>query len=241
MTGIIEKSALDGQMTYHAQLDKAMRAYIHAHTSEFVPEGVDAAEVEAEEAEEEQSRAATPGVGATADPATAAARERERARSHRSLQWAYDTLEGAMKVAKQSAEGALEILSDAWDGSSGATVLYFVIAALVVSNAWTLAMMGRREEAGRRKAVRQAEEREKWVQGIVQSLWEERAVMKGAPPYAPAPHTAVAKVGGEGWTGEVDELNRALDAIEARVLGLRKTIAENGQSARPTGDLEALD
>ena len=44
--GIIEKSCLDGQRTYHVDLEKAMREYIHEHLAEFVPEGVDAAAVE---------------------------------------------------------------------------------------------------------------------------------------------------------------------------------------------------
>ncbi|KDN44826.1 hypothetical protein RSAG8_05299, partial [Rhizoctonia solani AG-8 WAC10335] len=37
---IIDKSAIDGQKQYHAEFEKAMRAYIAAHRTEFVPDDV---------------------------------------------------------------------------------------------------------------------------------------------------------------------------------------------------------
>ncbi|KAI9066552.1 hypothetical protein FKP32DRAFT_1622291 [Trametes sanguinea] len=115
--GIIEKSALDGQKTYHADLEKAMRAYIHEHQSEFVPEGIDVAAVE--EAESAQQAAEAPSTPAPHTPSDEEARKaRERERNRRSLQWAYDTFDGAYTVAKRSTEGALELVRDAWDQSS---------------------------------------------------------------------------------------------------------------------------
>ncbi|KAH8915757.1 hypothetical protein BT69DRAFT_850130 [Atractiella rhizophila] len=39
--GIIDRSAVDGQKTFHAELEKEMRAYIAAHPSEFKSEGVE--------------------------------------------------------------------------------------------------------------------------------------------------------------------------------------------------------
>ena len=40
-TGIIEKSAVDGQKTYHRDLETAMRQYIKEHATEFQVEGDD--------------------------------------------------------------------------------------------------------------------------------------------------------------------------------------------------------
>ena len=77
--GIIEKSALDGQKTYHADLEKAMRQYIHEHQSEFVPEGIDVAAVE--EAESAQQAAEAPSTPAPHTPSDEEARKALSARS----------------------------------------------------------------------------------------------------------------------------------------------------------------
>ncbi|QRV89593.1 membrane protein [Ceratobasidium sp. AG-Ba] len=37
--GVVDRSAIDGQKTYHQDLEKAMRKHIAAHRSEFVPKG----------------------------------------------------------------------------------------------------------------------------------------------------------------------------------------------------------
>jgi len=103
-------------------------------------------------------------------------KKRERERNQRGLQWAWDTFEGASHVAKQSTQGALELVRDAWDQSSSTTILWFVIVLLLLSNVWTLMRMGvSRDEASRRLESRKVEEREKWVQSIVTALWEELA------------------------------------------------------------------
>ncbi len=197
-----------------------MRDYIHKHMSEFVPEGIDPAVVEETEAVAQAATDVANGVSPgdkASDEAARAAREKER--NARGLQWAYDTLEGTLKVAKQSTEGAIELIRDAWDQSSTSTMQYFVIVLLVISNVWTLTMMGGREEVGRRKEVRRTEEREKWVQGIVTALWEELTTKSpnGWPP--------VQAQGGD-IKQEVAELNVVLDKIEERVQSLRKSLQE---------------
>jgi hypothetical protein len=63
--GIIEKSCIDGQKTYHIDLDKAIRGYIQNHLSEFVPEGI----TEAEAVVTRAAVAATPEpIAFTSDP-----------------------------------------------------------------------------------------------------------------------------------------------------------------------------
>jgi len=60
-------------------------------------------------------------------------KEREQERNQRSPLQAYDTLEGALSVGWQSASVVIELVRDAWDQSSTSTILYFVIALLVLS------------------------------------------------------------------------------------------------------------
>ncbi|KAI0299890.1 hypothetical protein BC826DRAFT_1102546 [Russula brevipes] len=95
------------------------------------------------------------GGGAQGAPAGADQRE---------LQWAYDTFEGAL-------------------ASTTSTILYFAIAFLVLSNLWTLTLVGNREEVRRRK-----EERDKWIERVVTARWEKFAV--GRQRDAPAPPVA---------------------------------------------------
>ncbi|KAI0354769.1 hypothetical protein OH77DRAFT_1404627 [Trametes cingulata] len=230
--GIIEKSCLEGQKQYHNDLEKAMRSYIHEHASEFIPEGVDVAVVE--EAETAQAAAVEPPRSPLPHtPSEDEARKaRERERNRRSLQWAYDTFDGAYTVARRSTEGALELLRDAWDQSSSTTILYFVIVFLVISNVWTLTLMGSREEVGRRKEMRKTEEREKWVQGVVTALWEEllttRGHAMGGTAGAPSPAgglvSPLARTVAGDWREELGQITGQLDVIEQRVRDIRESI-----------------
>ncbi|PPQ84988.1 hypothetical protein CVT26_007587 [Gymnopilus dilepis] len=183
--GIIERSAIDGQKAYHGELERCMRDYIAQHKSEFLPEGVDTAVLE-------QPAEAAPETPPPADQAKGMdekqpsqeeqAKRRERERNARGLQWAWDTFDGAWQVAQRSTKGALELVRDAWDQSSSTTILWFVIVILVISNLWTLARMGKQTAKTARKIeLRQAEEREKWVQSIVTVLWDELSSGKRDP------------------------------------------------------------
>jgi hypothetical protein len=151
--GIIEKSAIEGQKTYHGDLQRAMRSYIQEHQTEFIPAGLDPATVAVAVAVQPPAVPESPTTGEfrTGPQSEEAARkerekEREQERNQRELQWAYDTFEGAFAVGRQSATGAIELIRDAWDQSTTSTILYFVIAFLVLSNLWTLTLVGKREE-----------------------------------------------------------------------------------------------
>ncbi|KAJ7033103.1 GRAM-domain-containing protein [Mycena alexandri] len=105
--GIIESSAIDGQLKYHKDLDKAMRAYIQEHRSEFIPEDVDTAQVLAE-------------ITAEATPVTSEAvteKERQKERGQRGF--------------------LLDMIHDGWEHSTSTTIPYFVIAMLILTNLWT--------------------------------------------------------------------------------------------------------
>ena len=161
---------------YHSDLEKAMRVYIQEHQSEFLPEGIDPVVIDLTRSPLE----VTAMNGVTPEsPIEDEFKQRERERNLRGLQWAWDTFKGASQVAKQSTQGALELIRDAWDQSSSTTILWFVIVILVLSNLWTLMRMGAsRDEASRRLESRRVEERERWVQSIVTALWEELAAGK---------------------------------------------------------------
>lgn len=197
-----------------------MRDYIHAHQSEFIPEGVDASVVE----EVDLPVIESPQPESVERPLTSetgARKSREFERNQRGLQWAYDTFEGTLKVARQSAEGLLELIKDAWEQSSSTTILYFVIVFLVISNIWTLMMVGKREEVGRRKEMRKIEEREKWVQGVVTALWEELTTSRnGNAQWPPPVHLS------DDWRGEIAEISSVLDTVEERVHNLRLSLKE---------------
>jgi hypothetical protein len=194
-----------------------VRRYIAEHQSEFVPEGVDAAAVAAAETEAKPDES-------DAQPALSpedVRKERDHQRGQRSLQWAYDTFEGAMKVAKQSTEGALDLLSDAWDNASGPTVLYIIIVGLVISNVWTFMVMGKREEVGRRKERSKVDEREKWIHGVVTALWDE---LQTAPKSA-SPAASQIRAPGD-WREELADIHTALDVVESRVKSLRDSLSD---------------
>ncbi|KAJ7174264.1 hypothetical protein C8R46DRAFT_1030972 [Mycena filopes] len=221
--GIIERSAIEGQMTYHNDLDKAMRAYIQEHQSEFMPEGVDTAQVLAEATAE-----ATPPTPITSGPVTDQTREKER--GQRGLQWAWDTFDGAYQVAKQSTKGLLEIIRDGWEHSTSTTILYFVIAMLLMTNLWTYM---RPVDKNRRKDQEIAKDK---LAGVVTALWDEIAAGKlvvgpvsgpaADPVPVPSPPVAGVAPGAESLKLEIGTLQTALDAVEERVRLIRESLKE---------------
>ena len=206
---------------YHSDLDKAMRMYIQEHQAEFIPEGLDPTAV----APVEPLTPLAEVIGVPEFPISAeeARKARERDRNRRGMQWAYDTLEGTYHVAERSTNGALELVKECWEQSSSTTILWFVIVLLVMSNVWTLALVGNREEVGRRKEMKRAEEKERWLQGVVSGVWEEFAMERAragggvvSVPLGPAPVGDVQT--------EVANMGKALDAVEQRVRAIRESL-----------------
>ncbi len=224
--GIIERSAIDGQKVYHTALEKAIRGYIKDHQTEFVPEGVDPAAIAPEDV------AASAGL----DDASATGldpKQLEHERNQRAFQWAWDTFEGTMSVARQSVKGALELIREAWDQSSSTTILYFIIVFLVISNIYTLMRMGKKEESGRRKALRTTDDNEKWIHGVVTALWDELSAGKGPPGGIGVPpmHGGPTSFSGDhrefdsGKFGEeIVVMARTLDDMEIRLRTLKESL-----------------
>lgn len=197
-----------------------MRNYIAANRSEFIPEGLDPSVVAAAEPPAETTNALT--VNNETEPISEeeANKRREHERNQRATQWAFDTIMGAWNVAKQSASDAMDLVSDAWDQSSSTTILWFVIVILVFSNLWTLVMVGRREDVGRRKEMMRIDDQKKWVQGIVAALWEEwNAGVR-------LEHGLPVMRANDDWRGEMAEINRALDIAEERIRRLKNSLQD---------------
>lgn len=197
-----------------------MRVYIQGHLSEFIPEGMDEEEAEAAQVAD----IAGGDILQTPKSPAEARKVREKERNQRSAQWAYDTFAGAAKVAKESTSTALELVGDAWDQSSAATIPWFIIVVLVFSNIWTLMRVGRREEVGRRKEAMRIEEREKWVQGVVTALWDELNGRKAAGDDGTAPTPVITP--SSDWKVEIEEISKTLDAVEERVRNLRASLRD---------------
>lgn len=197
-----------------------MRVYIQGHLSEFIPEGMDEEEAEAAQVAD----IAGGDILQTPKSPAEARKVREKERNQRSAQWAYDTFAGAAKVAKESTSTALELVGDAWDQSSAATIPWFIIVVLVFSNIWTLMRVGRREEVGRRKEAMRIEEREKWVQGVVTALWDELNGRKAAGDDGTVLTPVITP--SSDWKVEIEEISKTLDAVEERVRNLRASLRD---------------
>lgn len=202
---------MDGQRQYHTDLDRHLKKYINEHIIEFVPEGLvqDAQVVETT-------------MVAEMEGSTMAIVETRPLTDRRGLQWAWDTFDGAYNVGKRSAKGAIELLKDAWDTSSGTSLLYALVVILVLSNIYTFLQVGRREEVGRRKAeIRRSHERQAWIGDTVKVVLQELRGELPSPQQSREPWPTDLP---EGMLKEVTELYRTLDDIQRRIVQLREQL-----------------
>ena len=79
-----------------------MRIYIHEHQTEFIPAGLDPADV-ADTVQEPSLLSASPTLVdyTVGEGEEAAHQAREQERDQRRLQWAYHMLEGTLSIARQ--------------------------------------------------------------------------------------------------------------------------------------------
>ena len=130
---MIEKSCIEGQKTYHVDLEKALRRYIQQHRSEFLEEGQDPMDMA------DTSEADKEGATATQDSATGAEASSILASSARS---------GA-KGIQAVATGLMELFSGAQNLN---VLLGVVIVTLVLSNLWTISTHANTSSYARREA-----------------------------------------------------------------------------------------
>jgi hypothetical protein len=133
---MIEKGAMEGQRSWHVDLEVAMRAYINKHKSEFFPAGGEVPELEAHPQPLEMDvSSANASANMTAEDIRKA---KQRETEAKGLQWALDTFNGAWNVGVHSARGAIEVLGEMIEQSSSTSILVFVVIVLVLSNLWTM-------------------------------------------------------------------------------------------------------
>ena len=205
---------MDGQRQYHTDLDRHLKKYINEHITEFVPEGL---VQDAQVVEETMVQAIGEEIVTSIEtrPLT----------DQRGLQWAWDTFDGAYNVGKRSAKGAIELIKDAWDTSSGTSLLYALVGVLVLSNIYTFLQVGRREEVGRRKAeTRRSLERQAWIGDTVKVLLQELRSEGFPSTYTQQSRESWPSDLPEGTLKDITELHRALDDIEKRIVQIREQL-----------------
>lgn len=151
-SAIIDRSAMEGQRVYHADLERAMRAYINEHRTEFVPDGEEEGAVQSIEAvaETPSSPMSLHHPRSPEDEKLERLKDTER----RGLQWALDPLTGAGNVARQSFWGAIDLLGDLAESAPAGNIWLWLVLLLVVSNVWTLVSLrqaNKREDMTRRR------------------------------------------------------------------------------------------
>ncbi|CAE6334902.1 unnamed protein product [Rhizoctonia solani] len=209
---IIDKSATDGQKQYHVDLEKAMRSYIAAHRTEFVPD--DVAE------DPEALAAADTTISAENAQATQTKADRARETELRGLQWLLDTFTNVADVAKNSFWGGVDLIGDLTADLPGTTLLGAIVAILLISNIWTFFSLReararvdsdlRRVERGNVDATA-TEAMKVLLEEVVRSRTHRETAL---PPAETDP------------IAEAAALKKSIEAIESRVERLKKSLAE---------------
>lgn len=246
---MIEKGAMEGQRTWHIDLENAMRAYINQHKNEFFPEGGDIPEVEAPPSVN-KIESATPDANLSADEIK---KNKQREVEQKGLQWALDTFNGAWNVGRESARGAIDILGDVIENSSSTTILIAVVVVLVASNLWTMSNLksAQKKTAEQKYRLRMMNEGASWMHQQQQPapppsqpthgpiadsealrLLLENVIARTAstpPPAADA--EAVSPAPPQSPADELKSIQQAVLSLEERISNLKKSL----------GSLEELD
>lgn len=227
---------MEGQRSWHVDLEAAMRAYINQHKNEFFPAGAEVPDVETQTIEDPAT--ALGGVALTGDDLR---KVKQRETEQRGLQWALDTFNGAFNVGKQSAKGAIDILGDLIENSSSTSILVFIVVILVVSNLWTMSNLksAQKKHAQQRYEMRRNEGA--WPPyvppppaptPIIADSEALRAILESVisrtAPVAPISPTTDAPL------SPGDELRSIQDAVlslEARIANLKSQVADTSAPA----------
>ncbi|GAA5934863.1 uncharacterized protein JCM15063_003086 [Sporobolomyces koalae] len=223
--GIIEKSCIDGQKTYHVDLEKAMRAYISTHRNEFIEEG-QSDEVEDEDDTHDDLHVNGSNGPHDGDDRSSLTGSASADRTKRT--WAtpiLDTLEPLVDLVSEQSPKTL--------------VIGLVLVVLVLSNLWTLSS-GRGKSAslhpsergrpstsvatsgGNRSPnvdPRSPDQVASAVRDVLQDYFKQQAKAE--------PVIGTTKDGsdrGGDARGEVEDIGRILDQLEDRIRNLRNRI-----------------
>ncbi|GAA5975614.1 hypothetical protein JCM5350_002669 [Sporobolomyces pararoseus] len=220
--GIIEKSCIDGQKTYHKDLEMAMRAYITTHRNEFIEEG------QADEAEEEDENGQVSGSPALGNSTSS------RDGDHSDLSAGSTSKDSGSRTWATPILESLEPILDIVSEQSPKTLLVgLVLFVLVISNLWTLSSGRGKEvslhpsERGRSRSsapgsisdTRTPDEVASAVRDVLQDYFKQQLKQE---PTEPSDSSKIEPE--EGWKGEVQEIDRILDQLEERIRGLRDKV-----------------
>ncbi|GAA5886059.1 hypothetical protein JCM5296_007076 [Sporobolomyces johnsonii] len=240
--GIIEKSCIDGQKTYHADLEKAMRAYIASHRNEFVEKGqdVDSTSLDSVSAgadDGEAGRVSPVDGGAIAPSMSAGAGGGAATAADVAQSWTTPLLEALEPVVDLVAQQSAKTLA-----------LGVVVAVLVVSNLWTLSgrpargsslhpaergryLQGPAGEAsvgGARGGANDDRTSPDEVASAVRDVLHDYFAQAGraAGVQEGDQGSVAAPVGTREWRVEVGEIEASLDRLEERITGLRRSLRD---------------
>ncbi|KAF8684680.1 hypothetical protein RHS04_01234 [Rhizoctonia solani] len=212
LAAIIDKSATDGQKQYHVDLEKAMRSYIAAHRTEFVPD--DVAE------DPEALAAADTTISAETSQPTQTKADRARETELRGLQWLLDTFTGAADVAKNSFWGGVDLIGDLTADLPGTTLLGVLVAVLLISNIWTFFSL--REARARVDLNLNRIER---TQGDATTTEAMKVLLEEVVRGRRQQEMVLAPVESDPMA-EIAALTKSLEAIQARVNKLKQSCVE---------------
>ncbi|KAK8845532.1 hypothetical protein IAR55_006247 [Kwoniella newhampshirensis] len=214
--GIIEKSAIDGQKTYHDDLEVGMRAYMKENPSEFAgADGVD--EVEEDTVVDEKAKEASP---TEAQEYAARARRDRQDRDLFTLQGGIDSVVAGVKALLSGIRSVLDSVFDILsDTPLGTQLMGAVIIALVISNIWTYMSMDSRSHSARRaKRIGRSSFDDEVTEAV-------RMVLESRSLNTPA--------------AEAQELMRILDNVDIRTRKLRHAV--ESVAAEGAGTVSDLD
>ncbi|ORY34210.1 hypothetical protein BCR39DRAFT_188949 [Naematelia encephala] len=218
--GIIEKSAIEGQKTYHDDLEQGMRAYIKEHSSEFYDPDAGPEEVPAEGEGE-----VVGAGGETKEPTPAqayAADTKKRQESHDNpwyyMAGAFDTIvaglgsigSGLMNLGESVADlvGPLDL--------DAKTVMSVLVVLLLISNIYTYVAYSSaaKQSSAARRIKRLGYKGDELRELVMDVLAKEGIKASGGGSHQLVPRH------------EVKELKRLLDEVESRVHLLRDVVEQ---------------
>ena len=148
-SGIIEKSAIDGQKQFHDDLDVGIRAYISEHASDFAGQGGEEDIAESETSPNEKGKPEKPSE---AETYAAEQRQKRQDKDVTYLQWAADSVVFGLGMIGTGLKTAVDAIGDMVGGKEA--ILGSVIALLIISNIWTYYSVNSGDGASMRRAKR---------------------------------------------------------------------------------------
>ncbi|KAK4048573.1 hypothetical protein OIO90_005743 [Microbotryomycetes sp. JL221] len=209
--GIVEKSCIEGQKTYHNDLELAMRTYIQQHRSEFMAEGQDAT-TEVLSTEQSGDIVATDSERTTKGDADAAA----NSASTNSLAFVLKT------VASIVPGGSLLPQSPVGAG------LGFVVLVLLLSNLWTLSSRSRSAMDRHAQHLGSVGDRtpDQVALAVREVLREYFASNHATTNAAPTQehYQSVSRAVGSQDRSHLDAMRATIEELEAKIASLRSEI-----------------